>query len=61
MLLFCILLAFIVNTCSYIHPGGENKSKILVFKKRQKRGLMKGKVGIRMSEWIIKHHKPSQI
>ena len=58
--LFCILLAFISNTCSFIHPAGENKYEILVSKK-VKKGLMKGKVEIRMSEWIVKHHKPSQI
>ena len=35
ILLFCILLAFIGNTCSFIHPAGE-KYEILVSKKSKK-------------------------
>ena len=36
ILLFCILLDFIGNTCSFIYPAGENKYEILVSKKSKK-------------------------
>ena len=66
MLLVCILLAFIGNGRSFIDPVGEEEHKILVslvagtFKKAKK-GLKRGKVGIRVSKWIVKHPIPSQI
>ena len=67
ILLAYILLAFIFfNACIFIHPVGEEEYEILVsllagtFKKA-KRGLKRGKIGNKMSEWIVKHHIPSQI
>ena len=66
MLLVFILLAFIGNACSFIHSVGEEKYRILVsllagtFKKAERR-LKREKVGIRMSEWIVKHYMVSQI
>ena len=66
ILLVCISLAFIGNACSFIHSVGEEEYKVLVsllagtFKK-QKKGLKRRKVGIRMGEWIVKHHIPLQI
>ena len=59
-LLVCISLACAGNAYSFIHPVGEEEYEILVsllagtFKKVKKRGLKRGKVEIRMSEWIVK-------
>ena len=59
-------MAFIGNVCFFIHPIGEEDSEILVsllaetFTKT-KRGFKKGKVRIRMSEWVVQPHIPSQI
>ena len=47
ILLVCILLVFIGNACSYVHPVGEEEHEILVsllagtFKKAKK-GIEKG-------------------